>query len=155
MIENRCGAEPLDADAPLIPIVVDGVLDKFSVTLDPNLDGLTGYNFGVSAANVQSDIYLYNDDKMDMAWAAVWSSAVNVDADEGDLAMVDPPQLAIVLEGIPYRMVRAADLGGQSHEQAGSNLSAWLLLLMVGLMVGEQWLAYSASYHASARGGPR
>ena len=81
MIENRCGAEPLDADAPLIPIVVDGVLDKFSVTLDPNLDGLTGYNFGVSAANVQSDIYLYNDDKMDMAWDAVWSSAVNVDAD--------------------------------------------------------------------------
>ena len=58
-----------------------GTFDKFSVTLDPNLDGLTGYNFGVSAANVQSDIYLYNDDKMDMAWDAVWSSAVNVDAD--------------------------------------------------------------------------
>jgi hypothetical protein len=58
-----------------------GTFDKFSVTLDPNLDGLTGYNFGVSAANVQSDIYLYNDDKMDMAWDAVWSSAVNIDAD--------------------------------------------------------------------------
>jgi hypothetical protein len=58
-----------------------GTSDKFSVTLDPNLDGLTGYNFGVSAANVQSDIYLYHDDKMDMAWDAVWSSAVKVDAD--------------------------------------------------------------------------
>jgi len=58
-----------------------GTFDKFAITLDPNLDGLTGYNFGVSAANVQSDIYLYNDDKLDMAWDAVWSSAVKVDAD--------------------------------------------------------------------------
>ncbi|MCH8923756.1 MAG: hypothetical protein IIA67_11500 [Planctomycetes bacterium] len=80
---------------------------------------------------------------------------VNVDAGEGDLELVDPLQLATLLEGIPYRMYRAEALGGQGREQAGSNLSAWLLLLMVGLMVGEQWLAYSASYHASERGGPR
>jgi len=52
-------------------------------------------------------------------------------------------------------MVRADAFGGQGHGQAGSNLSAWLLLLMVGLMIGEQWLAYSASYHGSERGGPR
>jgi hypothetical protein len=58
-----------------------GNSDRFSVSLDPNSDGLTGYNFGVSAANVQSDIYLYNDDKLDVAWDAVWSSAVAVDAD--------------------------------------------------------------------------
>lgn len=58
-----------------------GAFDLFTVTLDPNLDGLTGYMFGVSAANVQSDLYLYNDDKMDIAWDAVWSSAVKVDAE--------------------------------------------------------------------------
>ena len=81
--------------------------------------------------------------------------SVNVDAEEGDLAVVDPPQLATVLEGIPYRLVRADAFGGQGRQQAGSNLSAWLLLLMVGLMIGEQWLAYSASYHGSERGGPR
>ena len=56
-----------------------GTYDQFSVHLDPNLDGLTGYNFRVSAANVQGDLYFYNDDKMDQAWNAVWSSAVNVD----------------------------------------------------------------------------
>jgi hypothetical protein len=58
-----------------------GAFDLFAVSLDPNLDGLTGYMFGVSAANVQADMYLYNDDKMDIAWDAVWSSAVNVDAE--------------------------------------------------------------------------
>ncbi|MCH7530381.1 MAG: carbohydrate binding family 9 domain-containing protein [Gemmatimonadetes bacterium] len=58
-----------------------GAFDLFAVTLDPNLDGLTGYMFGVSAANVQSDSYLYDDDKLDPAWDAVWSSAVTVDAE--------------------------------------------------------------------------
>ncbi len=57
-----------------------GDFDLFRVTLDPNLDGLTGYMFGVSAANVQSDSYLYNDDQLDAAWDAVWSSAVNIDS---------------------------------------------------------------------------
>jgi len=56
-----------------------GSYDQFSIHLDPNLDGLTGYNFRVSAANVQGDLYFYNDDKMDTAWNAVWSSAVVVD----------------------------------------------------------------------------
>ena len=58
-----------------------GAFDLFAVMLDPNLDGLTGYMFGVSAANVQADMYLYDDEKMDQAWDAVWSSAVNVDAE--------------------------------------------------------------------------
>jgi hypothetical protein len=56
-----------------------GTYDQFSVHLDPNLDGLTGYSFRVSAANVQGDTYFYNDDQMDGAWDAVWSSAVSVD----------------------------------------------------------------------------
>jgi hypothetical protein len=57
-------------------------VDNFSVHLDPNLDGLTGYSFRVSAANVQGDTYFYNDDQMDQAWDAVWSSAVQID-DQG------------------------------------------------------------------------
>jgi len=56
--------------------------DLFSVLLDPNLDGLTGYAFAVSAANVQSDTYFFDDTNQDPAWDAVWSSAVSID-DEG------------------------------------------------------------------------
>jgi len=56
-----------------------GQWDLFVVQLDPNRDRLTGYLFGVSAANVQSDAYLYDDTRMDAAWDAVWSSAVQID----------------------------------------------------------------------------
>jgi hypothetical protein len=59
-----------------------GTFDQFSIHLDPNLDGLTGYRFAVSAANVQSDSYFYDDTRMDFAWDAVWSSATALD-DEG------------------------------------------------------------------------
>ncbi len=56
-----------------------GQWDLFVVQLDPNRDRLTGYLFAVSAANVQSDAYLYDDTRMDAAWDAVWSSAVQID----------------------------------------------------------------------------
>jgi hypothetical protein len=56
-----------------------GPTDQFAFAIDPNRDGLTGYNFSVSAAGVQSDQYLFNDDQRDNNWDAVWSSAVNID----------------------------------------------------------------------------
>ena len=73
-----------------------GTFDQFSVHLDPNLDGLTGYSFRVSAANVQGDTYFYDDDRMDGAWDAVWTSAVTVD-DRGWTA-----ELRIPLSQIRY-----------------------------------------------------
>lgn len=72
-------------------------VDNFSVHLDPNLDGLTGYSFRVSAANVQGDTYFYDDDKMDGAWDAVWASAVKID-DQGWTA-----EMRIPLSQIRYQ----------------------------------------------------
>lgn len=57
----------------------EGNADFFEVSLDPNLDRRTGYQFTVSAANVQSDKYLYDDTRDDRAWDAVWASAVHHD----------------------------------------------------------------------------
>lgn len=71
--------EPEDIVARLTRRDAHGAFDQFSVHLDPNLDGLTGYSFRVSAAGVQGDTYFFNDDKMDGAWDAVWSSAVKID----------------------------------------------------------------------------
>jgi len=68
----------------------DGQFDRFSVHLDPNHDHLTGYIFSVSSANVQRDHYLYDDDKLDGAWDAVWSSAVQQD-DKGWSAEIRIP----------------------------------------------------------------
>lgn len=75
-------SEPGSIDRRLTRRDNQGTYDQFSVHLDPNLDGLTGYSFRVSAANVQGDTYFYGDDQMDGAWDAVWSSAVSID-DEG------------------------------------------------------------------------
>lgn len=57
-----------------------GAYDFFEVALDPDSDRRTGYQFRVSAAGVQRDVYLYDDTEEDEAWDAVWASAVSRDS---------------------------------------------------------------------------
>ncbi|HXV85197.1 MAG TPA: DUF5916 domain-containing protein [Gemmatimonadales bacterium] len=57
-----------------------GQYDFFEVSFDPVNDRRTGYQFRVSAANVQGDTYLYDDTEEDEDWDAVWASAVQLDA---------------------------------------------------------------------------
>jgi Domain of unknown function (DUF5916)/Carbohydrate family 9 binding domain-like len=54
--------------------------DSFSIFLDPHHDHLTGVEFQVSAAGVQRDAVIYDDNFESDAWDAVWESAVTVDA---------------------------------------------------------------------------
>ncbi|MDX1673231.1 MAG: DUF5916 domain-containing protein [Longimicrobiales bacterium] len=56
-----------------------GQADYFEVSFDPNLDRRTGYQFRVTAAGVQSDAYLYEDNREDESWDAVWESDVVVE----------------------------------------------------------------------------
>jgi hypothetical protein len=77
-----------------------GSFDQFGVMLDPNLDGLTGYGFGVSAANVQSDVYIYDDTREDGAWDAVWASEVAID-DRGWTAEIRIPLSQLRYEASP------------------------------------------------------
>ncbi len=55
--------------------------DSFSLYLDPHHDHLTGALFQVSAAGVQRDAVLYDDNFENAAWDAVWESAVTVDGE--------------------------------------------------------------------------
>lgn len=78
------GARMLDSDAASIAAQLvrrdgEGQYDFFEVAFDPNMDRRTGYLFRVSAANVQSDGYLFNDREQDRAWNAVWESEVTLD----------------------------------------------------------------------------
>jgi hypothetical protein len=73
--------------------------------------------------------------------------AFNVEADEGDLATVGAEELRVKLEGVAYEYRDAADFRIGSQDLAGTNLSQWMLYLIVGILIGEQALAYSASYH--------
>jgi len=77
--------------------------------------------------------------------------AVNVDPAEGDLTALDGEQLAARLEGVKYRYQQAADFQSTTTELAGYNLGDALLYGLILLLVGEQILAWSASYHPAKR----
>ncbi|HSH75068.1 MAG TPA: DUF5916 domain-containing protein, partial [Longimicrobiales bacterium] len=99
--------------------------DMFGVMFDPNLDGLTGYAFAVSAANVQSDTYLYEDDQQDGAWDAVWSSAVSID-DRGWVA-----EIRIPLSQLRYEASEDPQAWGINffRRRVASNEETWYALV--------------------------
>lgn len=73
--------------------------------------------------------------------------AFNVNAAEGDLSTVGPSELAERLKGVRYEYAQSDAFQLAARDLAGSNLSQWVLYLLVALLVGEQALACSASYH--------
>lgn len=85
--------------------------------------------------------------------------ALNVDPAEGDLATTGPEQLAARLEGVKYKFEQATAFQTSAGELSGYNLSDVVLYALVILLVVEQLVAWSASYHparsrrASAAGG--
>ena len=82
-----------------------------------------------------------------VAPSEVRSFAFNVDAEEGNLKALSGRELAAGLEGVDYRYEQAAAFQYAMSDLPGSNISQWLLYLLVGLLIGEQVLAWSASYH--------
>jgi hypothetical protein len=83
--------------------------------------------------------------------AEVRRFAVNVDPVEGNLATVSPRDLAGRLEGVNYQYEQAAAFGYSAGEQAGYNLGEKLLYFLIVLLIAEQILAFSASYHPATR----
>lgn len=72
--------------------------------------------------------------------------ALNVDPREGDLTVVRDSDLVARLAPVKVTLLRFDDdVGGES--QAANNFSLPLMGLLLALLVGEQLLAYSASYH--------
>jgi hypothetical protein len=76
--------------------------------------------------------------------------AYNVLGDEGDLRILDGQELASRLEGVQYAAHQAAAYQYASEEHAGRSLTETVLYLLVALLLGEQLLAWSASYHPPA-----
>ena len=74
--------------------------------------------------------------------------AVNVDPAEGDLKALFGPDLAArLLPEVKYQFEPAARFQSGSGEAGGRNLSEFLLYVLVVLLICEQLLAWSASYH--------
>ena len=103
----------------------------------------------LSAALVQTDVSgIYQAElKRKDGSAEVRSYALNVDAEEGNLEAFSGAQLAARLEGVDYQYEQAAAFQYTMSELAGQNISEWLLYLLIVMLIGEQILAWSASYH--------
>ena len=73
--------------------------------------------------------------------------ALNVDQREGNLAAPAAQILRDRLMPVKVTVSDADELADTTGELAGYNRGLMLLVMLVTLMLGEQWLAYSASYH--------
>jgi hypothetical protein len=108
--------------------------DKLTVTLDnTEKSGFYEARLTTGAGDNESLAYAYN-----------------VAASEGNLELIDAEQMSDRLADVVYHFHRAGDVAFSSAD-AGRNLSTTILYLLVALLIGEQILAYSASYHPPAR----
>jgi hypothetical protein len=73
--------------------------------------------------------------------------AFNVEPSEGNLATVGGEELAEKLKGIHFEYRLADDFHMATADLATKSLSSWFLYTLVGLLLGEQLLAYTISYH--------
>jgi hypothetical protein len=72
---------------------------------------------------------------------------VNVESEEGDLRTVGRSDLEAKLDGIAHTFHWSEDFAQRSTTLAGFQMSDALLYAIIGLLIGEQLLACSASYH--------
>ena len=75
--------------------------------------------------------------------------AFNVDPDEGDLTPIASADLLTRLDPVKVNYHLADQYHQDEVASSGYNLSTLLLCGLVLLLVGEQVLAYSASYHVT------
>lgn len=80
--------------------------------------------------------------------------AFNVPVGEGDLSLVSRPDLDRELAGVDYQMHEAADMAVDEQHLAGFQMGDALLGTLIVLLLGEQLLAYVASYHIPPLRGP-
>ncbi len=73
--------------------------------------------------------------------------AVNVPVGEGDLQIVHRDDLSRQLAGIEYQWHDASDMSMSQQQLAGLQVSDALLAVLFVMLLGEQLLAYAASYH--------
>jgi len=73
--------------------------------------------------------------------------AFEVDPAEGDLRTVPPADLLTRLDPVKVNFHQAEQYRQDEVAPSGYNLSLLVLGLLLALLVGEQYLAYAASYH--------
>jgi hypothetical protein len=153
---HRLVGEPLSIEAPEAEFAPD-----FQVTMP--LGGQTrtesivarpdGGNLTAEIADTsESGIYQVELVRRDGTQASR-AYCVNVQSDEGDLRTLGRTDLETKLEGLAHTFHWSDDFAQRSTTLAGFQMSDALLYAIIGLLIGEQLLAYSASYHPPRKEG--
>jgi hypothetical protein len=77
--------------------------------------------------------------------------ALNVDPEGGDLRLADPKRLLAALAPVKAEFRSAEEFTYELAALGGSNRSLILMAMLLMLLIAEQALAYSASYHPAPR----
>ncbi len=130
---------------------VEGTADKVVVKAEPQEKGPAIAKFPDTDTSGIYEVQLTANDNTQESFAF----AYNVDAAEGNLKQISREQLGTELKDVVFEYHPAADLYLNAKEMQGSNLSETLLFVLIALLIGEQLLAYSISYHPARLQGVR
>jgi hypothetical protein len=133
-------------DTPETRIVIDRMAEKprpNSPTLVASIGDVAADGVGETDRSGIYEAWLANP----AGQAEVRRFALNVESGEGDLTRLDPPALALNLDPVKAEFRYADEYSYEVASLGGNNRSLLLMCLLIFLLVGEQAMAYSASYH--------
>ena len=80
------------------------------------------------------------------------SGSTKTNTSESNLAVIDTQQLRQDLQNVKFDFVGYNQLTNLGSESEQNNISTTILYLLVAMLLGEQLLSYSASYHTPPKG---
>ena len=159
LARSRRRAESLEVGDP-VTVRLDSAVDEIEVDIAVPPDGTLVHQTAVaSAGGLEATLA---ETSVAGGYTARWRRldgtererlfAVNVAADEGQLERIGRERLDRVLAGVAFKYDRAESLQPDTTTLAGVPLVKPLLHLLAAVLIVEQLVAFSASYHAAARG---
>jgi hypothetical protein len=160
LARTRRRAESLEVGDP-VSVRLDAAVDEIEVDIAVPPDGTLVHQTAVAlpAGGLEATL---DETSVAGGYTARWRRldgtererlfAVNVVADEGQLERIGRERLDRVLAGVAFKYDRAESLEPDTTTLAGVPLVKPLLYLLAAVLILEQLLAYSASYHAAPRG---
>jgi hypothetical protein len=160
LARTRRRAESLEVGEP-VSVRLDAAVDEIEVDIAVPPDGTLVHQTAVASPAGGLEATLA-ETSVAGGYTARWRRldgtererlfAVNVAADEGQLERIGRERLDRVLAGVAFKYDRAESLEPDTTTLAGVPLVKPLLYMLAAVLVLEQLLAYSASYHAAPRG---
>jgi hypothetical protein len=160
LARGRRRAESLDVGDP-VTVMLDPSVDGIEVDFLVPPDGTVIHQAARPAAAGRMEARL--EASKPGAYAVRWRRtdglererlvAVNVDPDEGHLARSGREGLDKALAGVPFSYENAASIDPGARAQNGVSLVTPLLAILLGILLLEQLVAWSSSYHPAKRRG--